>query len=271
MKLGEVISSSWKTLFKRYGITLLTFLAWFVISLGLGVISIIPIVGAIAMYVILIPIQAGLRKQFVALYNGEDVHPFDFLKLGFDKFGMVWRVFGRLLLKYLIPIILFIAAYICIGIDQFGAFLNMVYDDSTIGNTDLFAIVGVILFVVSIAWCFDLSLKYIFAYNELAHNENAKTGKEIVETTAQNMKGNTGKLLLLYLVLTLITVVAIFIGACIPIVGILLIIFILCPFVQYVTVAFYEHVRREKMPDYEVTENMDIGGENSSDEPMQNI
>lgn len=264
MKIGQVISSSWKILFKRYGITLLTLLAWLAITIVLGLLSMIPIIGSIAMYVISLPMQFGLIKQFVALYNGEDVEAFDFLNFGFKKFGMVWRVIGRMVIKYLIPIILMIGASLCISI---GVSAGIFGRSST---TEILSIIGIVLFVVSFVWCFILSLKYMFVYNELAHNENAKTGKEILEATAKNMEGNVGKLLSLDLILILMAVVAVLV-ACIPVLGILLLLLIYVPFIQYVTVAFYEHVRKEKMQDYEVLENIDIDSGNGTEGPIQNI
>lgn len=265
MKIREVISSSWKILFNRYGITLLTLLAWLAIIIVLGLLSMVPIIGFIAMCVILIPILFGFIKQFVALYNGEDVKAFDFLNFGFKKFGMVWRVIGRLMLKCLVPnILMFIAIFL--------GFLFSFYTffEPFIRNSFSFSYMfylSVSLRGVSFVWYFILSLKYMFVYNELTHNENAKTGKEILEATAKNMKGNVGKLLLLDLILILMAVLV----ACIPVLGILLLLLIYVPFIHYVTVAFYEHVRKEKMPDYEVLENIDIDSGNGTEGPIQNI
>lgn len=288
MKLGEVISSSWKTLFKRYGITLLTFLALAVISFAFAflviVLNKVPVIGTILAYVLVAvafvvvpPIAFGQTKQFIALYNGENVKPFDFLKNGFSKFGMVWKLQLRLFLKYLIPIILMVIGFVCYWIIGFGYLIYDVFAFTGIHNADffnvvvenaeLFGCVSLLLFVVGIWWITVLLLKYIFVYNELAHHENSKTVKEILKLSEENMKGNAKKLLLIELMFFCISTVIGFV----PYIGGIINLLLYVPFVQYVTVAFYEHVRREKMPDYDVTENMDIGGENSSGGPIQNI
>ena len=115
MKIGEVLSSATSTLFSKLGKSILAILAYLLITFALGLLNIIPLLGSIAMYVLMIPILFGFTKQFIKIYNGEDIKAFDFLHLGFEKFGMAWKVTGRLAIKYLGAIIIMTIAYIIMG------------------------------------------------------------------------------------------------------------------------------------------------------------
>ena len=272
MKIGEILSKATETLFSKLGKAILTIIAYLLIAFAIGLLNIIPIVGMIAMYVLLIPILFGFTKQFIKIYNNDEVKAFDFLHLGFEKFGMAWRVTGRLIIKYLGAIIVMTIAYVIMGAGILAGSAGIIGMNSEVTAAGGVAtVIGSILVLISAIWCLILSLKYAFAYNELAYNDNATTGKEIVETVAKNMEGNKGKLVGLYLVLFIILLVLSFLMA-IPVLGLIIaiaILILLAPFMQFVMIAFYDGIRNEKMPKVEVVENIEYNNNNEPQDPIQ--
>lgn len=272
MKIREVLSNATSTLFSKFGKSILAILAYLLITFALGLLSIIPIIGAIAMYILLVPILFGFTKQFIKIYNGEGVKSFDFLHLGFEKFGMAWRVTGRLALKYIGSIIVMAIAYglMGVGLVAGGAgLIGMSSEAATAGG--IATVVGTVLLVISAVWYLVLSLKYAFAYNELAYNDSATTGKEVIENVAKNMEGNKGKLVGLYLVLFALALVLSMLMA-IPVLGLIIaiaVLLLLAPFMQFVMVAFYDDVRNEKMPKAQAVETIEYNTNNNPQDPIQ--
>lgn len=244
MGIGEILSSAFKTLITRLGETIKTYLAYalilFVLSFITNIlkeVSVIKWIAAIGLIIVQVPLQFGLIKQFILLYNEKYVEPFGFIRLGFEKFGMSWRVTGRMFLKLLVPIILILIAQMILI--QSG--LNMVFG----GGSATGSIFGSVLMIIAIILTIIQSLKYMFAYNELAYDEATYTGKEILETVKQNMEGNKVKLILTYIAILVISALMSLLVK-IPIIGIIITIvavILFVPYSQYVAVAFYEGIR----------------------------
>lgn len=277
MKIGEILSRATNTLFSKLGKSILAVLAYLLISFLIGLLNILPVIGGIAMYVLLIPIAFGFIKQFIKLYNGEEVNAFDFLNLGFEKFGMSWRVTGRLILKYIIPIIIMIISSVFLVIGATTGILGSLGAEINAEVLNFTLIIAIIGFIIATFISIVLSLKYMFAYNELAYNDNATTGKEIVENAAKNMKGNKGKLVGLYLVVILI-VIGISLLLIVPVLGLIVFVAILLlvvPFIQFVMVAFYDSARKEKMQNTGINivlnEEVIFEQNNEPQDPIQNI
>ena len=113
----EALKGKWG---KAALITLIYAIITFAISF---VLKFIPVVGPIADFVIALPISYGLLVSFMKLKRGEEVSYTDFLTIGFSNFGKVWTVFGNMVLKMIIPIVLIIIFMILIA---FGAGGSMV-------------------------------------------------------------------------------------------------------------------------------------------------
>lgn len=257
MGIGEIISTASKTLFSRFGKTILAYLAnglvTFALAFVCGLLAVIPVIGVIAliaMYAILVPLQYGFIKQMICLNNGEDVKSFDFVQFGIDDFGMSWKVAFSLLVKFLGVIILMIVSTLLM---------------------DKVSFLSTIVMIATYIWVIVLSLKYAFVYNELAHDSN-RTAKEILDTVAENMVGNKGKLILLEIVLVVLTFILSALAG-IPMLGVVIMIamiIVFMPILQYAIIIFYEDVRNTKMPNVGVVENVDVNSNNEPQEPIQN-
>lgn len=276
MSIGELFKSAGNTVFSKYGRILATFLVYLALVWIMAFLCVNPTIGiivAIAMYIIIVPLQFGFIKQLILIRKGEKVSAFDFIVFAFDKFGMTWKVTGRLFLKYLGVSVLIIISYVIMAIGIAASSISLISGSASVGTAALCSLLGTIGIFISSIWAFILSLKYTFVYNELVYNDKAETGREIVETVASNMEGYKGKLFLIELVTGILAYVIAMLGL-IPVVGLLIIlalIFVYIPILQYIMIIFYENVRSEKMPKYEVVEDTNFGMDDEPQDPIQNI
>lgn len=65
----------------------------------------------IVVFIILPVISFGFMKEMILFRQGQSVSCIDFLKLGFQEFAKVWKVYGRVLLKQIGPIILYMLGF----------------------------------------------------------------------------------------------------------------------------------------------------------------
>lgn len=185
----------------KWGKAVLIVLAYMSISFILGVISgffeessfagIISIIELI----IEIPLSFGLICSFVNLFNQEDVKAYDFLALGFNNFAKSWGIAFRTLLKLIVPVILIVVSAIIIVIGGMGTLFTGSALTSTVTTTSFsgLAIVGIILYFVSIILLITWSYYYQLAYIIAAENPDMNA-KEAVEASKTHMTGNRWKL-----------------------------------------------------------------------------
>lgn len=168
-------------------ITLVYMIIVYVISF---VLALIPVVGSIASYAISIPLSYGLIVVFVKLKRGEEVSYVDFLNFGFSKFGKVWGVFGNMILKLIVPVILVVVSVMVIVFGGAGAIVGAAFDtaSATVGFSGI-TIIGLIGYIASLIYLVVKGYLYSLSYFILNDNEE-KTGKEIVEESEKLMRGN---------------------------------------------------------------------------------
>lgn len=183
----EALKGKWG---KAALITLIYAIITFAISF---VLKFIPVVGPIADFVIALPISYGLLVSFMKLKRGEEVSYTDFLTIGFSNFGKVWTVFGNMVLKMIIPIVLIIIFMILIAFGAGGSMVGILSNSSaaqvaSAGFSGL-AIVGLIGYIASFVYAIIKGYLYSLSYYILYDNVD-KTGKEIVEESESLMRGN---------------------------------------------------------------------------------
>lgn len=183
----EALKGKWG---KAALITLVYVVITYVISFVAGF---IPLVGPIALYVVSIPLSYGILVTFIKLKRGEEVSYIDFFNFGFSNFKKVWAVFGHMVLKLIIPIILLIVSIMVIIFGGAAAIIGVAFDTASaaVGFSGI-AIIGLIGYIASLIY---LAVKgYLYSLSYYILNDNTdKAAKEIVEESENLMRGNRWK------------------------------------------------------------------------------
>lgn len=221
--------------------------------------NLVPIVGPIVQLIINLPISFGFLVTFMKLRRDEDVAYTDFLSIGFSYFGKVWGVFGNMLLKMIVPVVLVIIFIVIFMVGVTGTFYGMamlsVYDTHASASAGFggLAVVGFIGYIASIIYAIVKGYLYSLSYYVLYDNPD-KSGKEIVETSEEMMRGNRWSffwLSLTFIGWTILSVFTLYIG------------FLwLIPYIMVSFVCFYEALadRTETKP-VENNDNNPVVGE----------
>lgn len=191
MTSSELRANARESLKGKWGKVALITLTYGIINWVISfILGLIPFIGGILVTIISLPLSFGFLVTFMKLKRNEEVTYTDFLNLGFSNFGKVWGVFGNIILKLIIPIVLvvvFIMVMTFSGIGA-GASLALRSTSATTGFTGL-VIVGLIGYIVSLIYLILKSYYYTLSFYILYDNPN-KTGKEIVEESQKLMTGN---------------------------------------------------------------------------------
>lgn len=191
MTSSELRANARESLKGKWGKAALITLVYVIINWVISfILRFIPFIGGILVTIISLPISFGLLVTFMKLKRNEEVTLTDFLNLGFSNFGKVWRVFGNLILKLIIPIILVIVSIMVMTFSGIGAGVGIAFNSTsaTTGFTGLI-IVGLIGYIISLIYLIVKSYYYTLCFYILYDNPN-KTGKEIVEESKKLMTGN---------------------------------------------------------------------------------
>ena len=178
MTTSEIKANAREALKGKWGkaalITLVYGIISYIISLVLGF---IPVVGSLISLVITLPISYGIIAVFMKFKRGEEVGYVDFFTLGFEAFSKVWGVFGNILLKMIVPIILVVVAAIIFAFglgasassSMIDAYTTGTISSASVGFSGL-AIVGILLYFAAIIYAVIKGLYYTLAYNVLFDN-----------------------------------------------------------------------------------------------------
>lgn len=159
--------------------------------------SLIKPVFALLETVIQVPLAFGLIHSFIKLKRNEDVEYFDFVKIGFSNFKKSWAICFRTLLKMIVPIICIIVA-MCLIFTMFfvGGIAGIA---SGAGQQTLgLVILGILIYVVAIAYAVTIGLKYALSVY-VAYDNLDMSAKEVVEKSEELMSGHRGDLFVLLL------------------------------------------------------------------------
>lgn len=183
----EALNGKWG---KAALITLVYTIITFVISF---VLNLIPFVGSIALFVISVPLSYGILVSFMKLKRNEEVTYTDFLSFGFSSFTKVWAVFGNMVLKLIIPVVLIVVFIMLMTFSGIGAGVGIAFKSASATTSFAgLALVGSIGYIASLIYLVVKSYYYSLSYYILYDNSD-KTGKEIVEQSEQLMNGNRWK------------------------------------------------------------------------------
>lgn len=154
------------------------------------VLAFIPGIGGIISFVISLPLSYGLLVTFIKLKRNEEISYTDFLTLGFSNFAKVWAVFGNMLLKLIIPVVLLVVFIILMMFGGVGTGIGATFKSAG-ATTGMFGlmIIGLIGYIVSLIYLIIKAYLYSLSYYILYDNAD-KTGKEIVEESEKLMNGN---------------------------------------------------------------------------------
>lgn len=194
--------------------------------------------------IIEIPLAFGLLLSLFKLYNDEEVNAFDFLSLGFSNFKKSWAVSLRIFVKMILPIILLIVSIALIIGGLVGTNTALLSDAlstsniaslsaSTTGKLSGVAILGFILYIVSIIWLIVRSYSYQLAF-VIAADDDDLSSKEAIDRSAKLMNGNRWKLFCLQFSFIGWAIIACFTLG----IGMLW----LAPYIQFAIFAFYKYL-----------------------------
>ena len=226
--------------------SLITFAITFLLNL-------VPFIGPIVQLLINLPISFGFLVMFIKLRRDEEVNYTDFLSIGFSYFGKVWGVFGNMLLKMIVPVVLviiFVAIFMVgVGGSIYGMAMLSMYNthaSSSAGFGGL-AIVGFIGYIASIIYAIVKGYLYSLSYYVLYDNPDM-SGKEIVQTSEDMMRGNRWSFFWLGLTFigwVILSMFTLYIG-----------LLWLIPYIMVSFVCFYEDLAGDR-PSTKPTENSD--------------
>ena len=144
--------------------------------------NLVPMVGGLISLVITPVLAFGFLVSIIKLKRSEEVGYIDFFKNGFNQFGKVWGVIGQTILKMILPIVAIIISIILIAIGG----VSTVTSGEGMG---FLAILGVILYIVSLIWAIVKGFSYVLAQYILYDNPDMDS-KSIVEKSEELMQGH---------------------------------------------------------------------------------
>lgn len=212
---------------------------------------IFKIIFIILSYAITVPLSYGVIVSYMKNSNNESFSAFDFISDGMKSFKRVWAVFGRTLLKLIVPLILVIVGWI-VSIMLFSFAVFNAINGSSSGTLEI--TISAILIIATTIFYIVKSLSYSLTSYILYDNPDF-SAKEIVEESAILMKGNKMSLVIvsLYLIVLyvilfaacslIMTLIPTFIGGLITIVLMLATAIILLPYSMGLQIAFYNLVK----------------------------
>lgn len=229
MTRAELKKQAKETLKGRWGTAIAMVLVFQIISWILSMIGNFVIgIGAIAVVVISVPISFGFIGQFMKFSRKEEVGIVDFFKIGFENFGKSWSIVGHTLLK-LLPYIIGMIVSIILMI------VSILYTTQN-EDVEMFFILIAIAYVIFFVFYIMLLVKtYLYVLPEYIGNDtDDMTAKEIVEKSAELMKGHRWELFVLELSFMGWVLLSIFTLG----IGLLWVI----PYMDVTIIKFYEYV-----------------------------
>ena len=159
--------------------------------------SIFKIIFSIIEIIIQVPLTVGIIFSFIKLKRNEEVKCYDFIKIAYENFARAWKLYFRVFLKMIIPIICIIAAVMLVGVlFLVGGTAGMV---QSAGETGLGLLtLGIIIYVTAITYAVMMGLKYALTFF-IAYDNKDMPAKEVVEMSEKLMVGHRGDLFVLNL------------------------------------------------------------------------
>lgn len=226
MLASQIRANARESLQNKWGKAALISLVFMVASFFLSLLTIIPMIGGLAVTVISVPLSYGLVATFIKLKRNEDVTYTTFLSEGFANFGKVWSVTLWTALKLLPWIILIIVAVILMAVSGVSLALG-----ASASGSGLLVFVAFVAYIVAIVMLVIKGFAYAMSYFILYDNPTL-AGKEIVEKSAVIMQNNKWR----YFCLNLSFIGWVFLAGFTFGIGMLW----LLPYIQVAAIHFYE-------------------------------
>lgn len=257
MNISELKKDAKIKLSNSYGKAILIILLYVIINVVFELISklinisILKIIYSIFILIITLPFSFGLTACIIKISRKEEVSPFDFINIGLQNIKNVWKVYGRTLLKLLLPIILVIITSASLVVLLLANIFSI-----TIANTDIsiLVLINLIALSLSMLYLFSKSLYYVLTTYVLFDNPNA-TGLDIVNKSAQLMQNNRINYIVLNLSFIgwylLFSLLSILVNIILPISSNLILgiaFLILSPYISVSLVNFYEELENNSQP-----------------------
>ncbi len=183
MVSSQIRAEARNSLTGKWGKAALLTLVFGVISYLISfLLNFLPVVGAIINLVITPVLAFGFLVSIIKLKRNEEVGYIDFFKNGFNQFGKVWGVIGQTILKMILPVIALIISIVLIAIGGAGAIVSG-------EGMGFLAILGMILYIVSLVWVIIKGFSYVLAQYILYDNPDMDS-KSIVENSEELMQGH---------------------------------------------------------------------------------
>ena len=177
MVSSQIRAEARNSLTGKWGKAALLTLVFGVISYLISfLLNFLSIFGAIINLVITPVLAFGFLVSIIKLKRNEEVGYIDFFKNGFNQFGKVWGVIWQTILKMILPVI---AIFISIILITIGSGESMGF----------LAILGMILYIVSLVWAIIKGFSYVLDQYILYDNPDMDS-KSIVEKSEELMQGH---------------------------------------------------------------------------------
>lgn len=250
MKISALKKDALSNLSGKWGTAIVINLVFIILTFALNMVpslttdKMISSLISLFIAIITLPFSFGVLASMIKLSRGENTGIMDFVTVGLANIGKVFKLYLCIILRLWLPIVLFFAS---LGILVLGAVLGLAGTISTEVLLILMIVVSVVSIISSILYI-TKSLLYSLALYLLYDNPNATT-KELLDKSAELMKGNRWKLILVELSFIgwylLIGFVSGFATALLLLVGPLLLYIsalVLTPYITFTLISFYEHV-----------------------------
>lgn len=143
--------------------------------------NIIKLVYSIIILIFTVPLSYGFIACFMDIIRGKKVAITEFINVGLKSISSVWKVYLRIFLKLIIPILFVFASMFFLLLTLANTITGGVLANYFILSVVIFMIAVVVLFVMYIYYSFCLYL---------LKDKSEKTSKEIVQMSHDLMKGN---------------------------------------------------------------------------------
>ncbi len=171
--------------------------------------SVFTLIFAIVSYIITVPLSYGVIVSFMKSSREESISVFDFISDGMKAFKRVWCVFGRTILKLVLPIIIFIIGFAV----SFGLLAKGIYDSFAGQGTSSSAllIASAVILIATAIYYIVKAISYSLT-NYILYDNPELSAKEIVEESSIMMKGHVWSYILLMIYTIILYLVLM--GAC---------------------------------------------------------
>lgn len=239
MTRAELKQQAKDTLRGRWGTAIGMVLVYELLIGAIGMIAnFIPFIGSIALLVVSIPLSFGFIGQLLKFSRKEQAGVLDFFTIGFNNFGKSWSILGHTFLK----LVGYIIAYVVCTFAMVGLIVAAISAESIAMLVIGMMIIGILFFVIYILL---LMKSYLYVLTEYIGNDNSEmSAKEVVEKSAELMKGHRWELFVLELSFIGWAILAMLTCG----IGLLW----LEPYMQVTTIKFYENLANGNNPNNDV-------------------